>query len=110
MQAGVDWRSYEASGASPCPRRHDRSSVEAEVSLRRAGKLNFRVRLFDLSPAGCKAEFVERPELYEQLWVKFDGMEAIEAIVCWIAGSKVGMNFTRPIHPAVFALLLERLR
>ncbi|HEX5238056.1 MAG TPA: PilZ domain-containing protein [Sphingomicrobium sp.] len=110
MQTGVDWKRYEASDASPCPRRHERSAVEAEASLRRAGKLTFRVRLFDLSPEGCKAEFVERPEIHEQLWVNFDGLEAVETSVCWIAGAKVGLRFLRPMHPAVFDLLLGRLR
>ena len=97
-------------GPAKVERREQRVSLEAEIALRRAGKLNFRVRLFDLSAAGCKAEFVDRPELHEQLWVKFDAMEAIEASVCWIAGAKVGIRFLRPIHPAVFELLLGRLQ
>lgn len=100
----------QIAGPVPVERREQRISLDGEVALRRAGKLNFLVRLFDLSPAGCKAEFVERPELHEQLWVKFDSMEAIEARVCWIAGTKVGIGFLRPIHSAVFNLLLNRLR
>lgn len=94
----------------PLPRRHDRIDIEAEATLRRAGKLGFRVRLFDVSPAGCKAEFIDRPELGEQVRLKFEGMESLEGTVCWIAGAKAGVRFARPIHDAVFALLLERLR
>jgi hypothetical protein len=92
------------------PRRHERVSVGGEVTMRRAGKLNFRVHIFDLSPDGCKAEFVERPELGEQLWIKFDGIEALEASARWIASSKMGLKFTRSLHPAVFDLLAVRLR
>jgi hypothetical protein len=92
------------------PRRHERVSVAGEVTMRRAGKLNFRVHIFDLSPDGCKAEFVERPELGEQLWIKFDGIEALEASARWIASSKMGLKFTRSLHPAVFDLLAARLR
>ena len=77
--------------------------------MRRAGKLNFRVRVYDVSPQGCKAEFVERPELDEQLWIKFDGLEALEAQVCWIVGAKVGLKFVRPIHEAVFGALSTRI-
>ena len=98
-----------AAGADKVERRHERISLPAEVALRRAGKLTFRVRLLDLSPAGCKAEFVDRPELHEPVWIKFDAMDAIEATVCWIAGAKVGLRFLRPVHPAVFEMLLARL-
>jgi hypothetical protein len=94
---------------APSPRSHERTSVEAEVGLRRTGKLNFRVRVFDVSPGGCRAEFVDRPEVGERVWVKFDGMDMIEASVCWIAGAKTGIRFARPIHGAVFDMLLHRL-
>lgn len=93
----------------PLPRRYDRIDVEADVTLRRAGKLGFRVRLFDLSPAGCKAEFIDRPELGEQVRIKFEGMESLEGSICWVAGAHAGVRFARPIHEAVFPLLLERL-
>ena len=91
-------------------RRSERVSVSAEVALRRAGKLHFQVRVFDVSPDGCKAEFVDRPELHEHLWIRFPGMEALEASVRWIAGPCAGLQFARPIHQAVFDLMLARLR
>lgn len=95
--------------AAPVERRHERIAVDAEVSLRRSGQLNYRVRLHDLTRHGCKAEFVERPQLDELVWIKFDSMEALEARVCWAAGARVGLVFSRPVHPAVFELLLSRL-
>jgi hypothetical protein len=91
------------------PRLHERVSVEGDVTMRRSGKLNFRVDIYDLSPDGCKAEFIERPELHEQLWIKFDGIEALPAQVRWIVGQKVGLKFARSIHSAVFDMLLTRL-
>jgi PilZ domain-containing protein len=94
---------------SAVPRGHQRVDVQAEVTLRRAGKVAFRVRLFDLSPAGCKAEFVDRPELGELVRIKFDAMESLEGTICWVAGSKAGIRFVRPIYSAVFSLLVERL-
>jgi hypothetical protein len=92
------------------PRCFQRLGVNGEVTMRRAAKLAFRVRIYDLSPEGCKAEFVDRPEIAEQLWVKFDGMEALEANVRWIAGAKIGLKFARPIYPAVFDALAAKLR
>lgn len=92
------------------PRLHQRVAVRADVTLRRPGKLSFKVHISDVSPDGCKAEFIEKPDVGELLWVKFDGIEALEAQVCWVVGTKVGLRFMRPIHPAVFDLLLQRLR
>ena len=91
------------------PRRHERVSVEAEVTLRRSGRLSFRVRIYDISPEGCRAEFVDRPELDERVWIRFEGMHSLEAVICWIAGSKTGMRFVQPIHSAVFEHLLVRI-
>jgi hypothetical protein len=90
-------------------RRAERVAVNAEVALRRASQLNYRVRAYDASPYGCKLEFVERPELEERVWVKFEGLDALEGLVCWADGFVVGVEFVRPIHPAVFEALVPRL-
>jgi hypothetical protein len=90
-------------------RRSDRVPLNAFVSLRRSGQLNYRVRVFDASLHGCRVEFVERPKLEEQLWVKFDGLQPLEAEVCWVEGFSAGLNFLQPIHPAVFASLIAGL-
>ena len=95
--------------ASPQPRRNPRVRLTAEVMLRRPGKSNYRVRVFDASPDGCKLEFIERPELDESLWVKFEGMELLEARVCWIEGFTAGVAFRNPLHPAVFELVVAKL-
>lgn len=92
------------------PRRRERIAVSAEVTLRRHGRHNYRVRVFDASAHGCKVEFVERPTQQECLWVRFEGLEPIEARVCWLDGQCAGLQFSRPIHPAVFDLVAERLR
>jgi len=83
--------------------------MSAEVTLRRPGQTSYRVRIMDVSPHGCKAEFVERPKLDELVWLKFEGLDALEAIVCWVGGFEVGLEFQKPIHPAVFEMLVSRL-
>jgi hypothetical protein len=93
----------------PTPRKAARTAVAAEASLRRAGHPHYRVNVYDASEYGCKVEFVERPMLDEIVWIKFDRLDALEAHVCWIEGSAVGLEFQRPMHPAVFAMLVERL-
>lgn len=94
---------------TPSPRKSARIGLSAEVILRRTGLSNYRVRIFDVSLHGCKAEFVERPQLDELVWVKFDDLQSLEAMVCWIRGFEVGLEFVRPIHPAVFEMLVSKL-
>ena len=84
-----------------------RSRSIDDVILRRNGGVHHRVKLHDISPHGCKVDFVERPELDEHVWVKIDQLEALESVVCWIEDWKVGLEFTRPIHPAVFDTLVR---
>lgn len=91
------------------PRNAERIELCADLSLRRVGRQNYRARVFDISPEGCKVEFVERPRLDELVWVKFESLEAVEASVCWVDGFYGGLKFLRPIYPAVFDLLLTRL-
>jgi hypothetical protein len=92
------------------PRKSMRVSLDAEVSLRRTGKLTYKVRIHDASPHGCKVEFVERPVLAERAWIKFEGLEPLEAMVCWVNGFATGVQFKQPIHPAVFDELMARLK
>ena len=84
--------------------------MDADVSLRRAGQPTYRVRVYDVSAHGCRVEFVERPRLDEHVWVKFEGLSAIECSVCRVEGFVVGVEFVRPIHAAVFDALVARLR
>lgn len=93
----------------PTSRKSPRIPLNAEVLLRRSSQNNYRVRIFDASVDGGKIEFIERPALDERLWVKFEGLEAIEATVCWIEGHVVGIEFERAIHPAVFQHLVAKI-
>ena len=77
--------------------------------MRRSGQNNYRAKVFDVSQHGCKVEFVERPALGEVVWVKFEGLESLEAHVCWLVGFTMGLEFQRPVHSAVFDVLIERL-
>jgi hypothetical protein len=109
-QAGLAFVAETPASKNHSPRRHERISLDADVSLRRIGKAGFRVALTDVSPDGCKVELVERPSLGERVLIKFDGLEPLEADVCWVEGHTAGLVFANAIHPAVFELLVERLR
>jgi hypothetical protein len=90
-------------------RRSARIPLMAEVVMRRSGRFNHKVGIDDLSREGCRLVFLERPELDERVWIKFDGLESLEAAVCWVNENAVGVEFARPIYPAVFDLLVQRV-
>jgi hypothetical protein len=83
--------------------------LSAEVSLKRSGYGRSTVRIHDLSPHGCKVDFIDRPRLDEKVSVKIKGLEVLSAMVCWVELSTVGLEFDKPIHPAVFDMLVKRL-
>lgn len=108
-KAGLAFIPPEAEAKQHWPRRSERVSLSAEVTLRRRGATGFRVTLTDVSPDGCKVALVERPSVDERVLVKFDGIEALDSGVCWVDGFTAGLKFERPLHPAVFDLLVARL-
>src|SRR5688500_10688197 len=68
-----------AAGASP--RASERLALDAEITMRRLGKANYRVRVFNLSQHGCCVEFVERPRVGELMLMSFEGLGDLEAAV-----------------------------
>jgi hypothetical protein len=83
--------------------------VLCDVSLRRDGGSNYRVKLFNLSSTGCKVEMIERLRLAEGVWIKFEGLESQHATVTWVEPPAAGLQFDRAMHSAVFDSLVRRL-
>jgi hypothetical protein len=108
-KAGLLFQS-EPTSKQHWPRKAERLDIRAEASLRRSGRLSYRVAAYDVTRFGCRSEFIERPTIYERVWMKFDGLDAIESTVCWIEGSSLGMMYNNPVHPAVFDMLMARLK
>ncbi|HEX3423453.1 MAG TPA: PilZ domain-containing protein [Sphingomicrobium sp.] len=108
-RAGLTFEPEKSAQKKHWPRRHERISLAAEVSLKRHGQNSYRVRVNDLSPDGCKVDLVERPRVEEHMLVKFEGLEVLDAEVCWVEGYVAGLRFEKRMHPAVFDLLLQRL-
>ena len=108
-RAGLVFQVEEPDAKQHRPRGHERTPLTAEVSIRRLGKANYRVAVFDMSLDGCKVEFIDRPRADEHVLIKFDGLEILEAEVCWIEGFRGGLRFEKAIHPAVFDMLVARL-
>lgn len=108
-KAGLAFTQSVAEAKKHWPRRSERIELVADVSLRRVGRSTFCVAVTDASADGCKVQLVERPSEGERVVVKFDGLEPLEADVCWVEGFAAGLRYGRPMHPAVFELLVARL-
>jgi hypothetical protein len=91
-------------------RRFSRSRVKSELTMRRIGGFNLQVALSDLSPGGCNVELIEAAEAGDSVIARFPHLEPLGSRVCWTEGCTTGVEFLAPIHPAVFDLLLSRLR
>lgn len=87
-----------------------RIGLVADVRLRHPGKPSFRVKVLDLSPQGCRVEFVDRPRIGDFAWVKFGGLESLRAQACWVGQTYAGFKFENGMHPATFRHLILTLR
>jgi len=109
-KAGLVFASVKEADQEKISRQTERAKLKPmDVRVRRVGQNAYSVRIFDLSPEGARIEVVERPRVGEQMMVKFDRLEVLQAEVCWIDGFIVGLRFERPLHPAVFDLLIARM-
>ena len=99
----------EAQPRAKVDRNADRQAAGMAAQLRRIGRLSYSVELRDLSPDGCMIDLVERPAIGEVMQVKLAGLETMEARVRWVDNYVAGLKFVRPMHPAVFDLLLQRM-
>jgi hypothetical protein len=80
-----------------------------QLLVRRIGGFNFQAGLKDVSTDGCRIELIEEFEAGEDLIARFPQLEPLGAWVRWTLGPTAGVEFMRPIHPAVFKFLLKRL-
>ncbi len=94
----------------PSKREGERIQVHVEVEFRKAGYHKSTMDLQDLSRSGCKVELVERVLPGETVWIKLPGLDSISARVAWSRDWVAGLEFSTPLHPAVFDMLVARLR
>ena len=99
----------EADSRDEVDRKGSRRTSGMEAQLRRIGNLSYRVAIRDISPEGCQIDLVERPAIGEVMQLKLPGLETIAARVRWVDNYVAGLHFERPMHPAVFDLMMQRM-
>lgn len=90
-------------------RRDPRLSLDADVEFRRKREAHYTVRMHDLTPHGCKIAPPELVNAGELVWVQLPSLESLSSHVKWTSGWQSGVEFDRPMHPAVFDMLAARL-
>lgn len=91
-------------------RRAERVSLRADIDFRRTGERRWRVNILDFSPQGCRVELPVRVTSEDKIWISLPGVEALQGRICWVKDWVAGVEFDRPIHPAVFDMVQERMR
>lgn len=80
-----------------------------QLLVRRIGGFSFDLELENVSTSGCRVEMVEECATGEDVITRFPQLEPLGGWVRWTLGTTAGVEFIRPIHPAVFDALLARL-
>jgi PilZ domain len=79
----------------------ERRPTGVRSALRPRGMGSIPVQVIDISARGCRVEV--RPTPYEgsTVWLKLPGLEAWYGRVAWVGEGCVGVEFSKPLHPAV---------
>ena len=91
-------------------RKAERVPLQADVDFRRTGEHRWRVNIHDISPQGCRVELPTRVVVGDTIWVTVPGIEALQGRICWTENWVAGVEFDRPLHPAVFDMVERRMR
>lgn len=91
-------------------RKAERIPLHADIDFRRTGEHRWRVNIVDISPQGCRVELPVRVIPEDTIWITFPGLEALLGKVCWVDEWIAGIEFDRPLHPAVFEMVERRMR
>ena len=99
----------EPAAPEGCRRRSCRLPIEHEVGVKKLGGFGFQLPARDVSAGGCQVELVEMVDPGEPVIVRLPSLEPLGAEVAWVKGANAGLHFQRPLHPAVFDQLIDRL-
>lgn len=78
-------------------RRSSRLTVEIGARMRELGNEGCEARIVNISETGFMAETDGEFEVGTRVWLILPGRERANALVRWIAGTKIGAEFAEPI-------------
>lgn len=78
-------------------RRFSRLPVELDARVRELGTEGVEARVLNISETGFMAETDGEFDVGTRVWLMLPGRGRSNAVVKWIAGEKIGAEFTAPI-------------
>ena len=87
-------------GETPDPterRREARHPVELEARVRELGANGVEARVLNISESGFMAETDGAFEVGSRVWLMLPGRDRANAVVKWVAGDKIGAEFSKPL-------------
>jgi hypothetical protein len=78
-------------------RQGSRLPVDIEARVRELGSEGCEAKVINISEAGFMAEAEGQFEVGSRIWLILPGRERANALVRWIAGTRIGAEFAEPI-------------
>lgn len=78
-------------------RRVERLPVDLDAKMRELGASGIEAKVINISERGFMAVADARFEVGSRVWLMLPGRERANAVVKWIAGDKLGAEFTEPV-------------
>lgn len=87
-------------------RRAERFTTDIAAGVRERGRSRIDIEVVDLSTHGCRIEYKGMLVVGAQAWLTLPGLEGWSARVAWMKEREAGLDFLRPLHPAVAARVI----
>jgi hypothetical protein len=82
-------------------RRAERVATDLPAGVRERGRSGIAIEVVDFSTHGCRIEFAGELIVGTHAWLKLPQLESWHARVAWMSDGQAGLDFVRPLHPAV---------
>lgn len=89
-------------------RRAARAPCRTWAAFRLPQRARFEVEILNLSAHGCAIRCETAHDAGAACWAILPTIESWAATVAWSDGSLTGLDFARPLHPAVAEMLVAR--
>lgn len=85
-----------------------RTPVNLQAGFRKQGFDSARADVSDLSVTGCKVDSAVNLGPKARVWIKFPGLQPMQATVIWVNGFEAGCEFSAPFYKPVLENFLGR--
>lgn len=87
-------------------RRAERTPTDIAAGVRERGRSGMDIEVVDFSTHGCRIEFVGELIVGAHAWLKLPQLESWHTRVAWMGDGQAGLDFVKPLHPAVAELVI----